>query len=127
MAVIGAEEWIKQAGRAAAARTVPGLSVTISTSIEKSPAGKVAWTETFDGSDVTVEAGATKGADVVLTAKFVDFVRLLDGEVTAAAHFMQGRLKMSGDMSRWLEMLPVWDSESATSARKTLGEATDRT
>jgi len=126
MAVIGSDEWIEQAGHAAAARSVDGLSVTISTAIEKSPAGKVAWTETFDGADVTVEAGATKGADVVLTAKFVDFVRLLDGEVTAAAHFMQGRLKMSGDMSKWLEMLPLWDSDVATAARKSLGEATDR-
>ncbi len=126
MAVIGSDEWIEQAAHAAAARSVAGLSVTVSTAIEKSPAGKVAWTETFAGSDVTVETGATKGADVVLTAKFVDFVRLLDGEVTAAAHFMQGRLKMSGDMSKWLEMLPLWDSDVATAARKSLGEATDR-
>jgi putative sterol carrier protein len=126
MTIIGSDEWMVGLESVAAASAVSDLSATVSVTIEQTPAGKVAWTEHYGGGTGSVSPGASKGADVVLEAKFGDFVHLLDGEASAAALFMQGRLKMSGDMASWLVLLPVLDSERVVAARTALAAITDR-
>ncbi len=126
MAMIGSDEWMVGLQSVVAVSAVADLSATVSVTIEQTPAGKVAWTEHYDGGTGSVSPGAAKGADVVLEAKFGDFISLLDGEVSAAALFMQGRLKMSGDMVSWLLLLPVLDTDRVLSARERLAALTDR-
>lgn len=124
MAVVGSDEWLDEAG----ACVVPlPTDTTVSMTVEGSPvAKKVSWHEVHADGVVTLGSGTLKGADLVLSAKWADWWRLLDGEASAAAQFMRGRLKMSGDATRWLEILPSLDAPDAIDARRRLAELTDR-
>ena len=127
MAVIGSDEWLSELVTAAAeVRTTQDASGSIAVTVEASPVGKIGWTETVEhGITVSATSPATKGADVVLTAKFAEFVAMLEGESNPAVMFMQGRLKLSGDMGLFLKLLPAMLTEEATAARAQLAAATD--
>ena len=104
MPALASPEWLEGAASSVIALSEP-CSVTVT--IEGSPvAKKVSWHEVHTGDGVELAEGTLKGADLVLTAKWKDWTRLLDGEVSAAAHFMQGRLKVAGDDALWLRILP---------------------
>ena len=124
MSALGSPEWLA----AAAAVTVPlPEACAITVTIEGSPvAKKVSWHELHTGDGVELFEGTKRGSDLVLTAKWKDWTRLLDGEVSAAVHFMQGRLKAAGDDALWLRILPGLDAPDAVAARARLAELTDR-
>lgn len=124
MPALASPEWLEGAASSAVALSEP-CSVTVT--IEGSPvAKKVSWHEVHTGDGVELAEGTLKGADLVLTAKWKDWTRLLDGEVSAAAHFMQGRLKVAGDDALWLRILPELDAAEAQAARARLAALTDR-
>lgn len=128
MAAIGSEEWLAELVRSAAGMpATPGVEARIATTVEKTPAGKVGWTETLvDGVTVSAEPTADKSADIVLTAQFDELVSMYEGTTDPAVLFMQGRLKLSGDMGVFLELLPALTSPEAAAARAGLAERTDR-
>lgn len=124
MPALASPEWLEGAASSVIALSEP-CSVTVT--IEGSPvAKKVSWHEVHTGDGVELAEGTLKGADLVLTAKWKDWTRLLDGEVSAAAHFMQGRLKVAGDDALWLRILPELDAAEAQAARARLAALTDR-
>lgn len=124
MPALASPEWLEGAASSAIALSEP-CSVTVT--IEGSPvAKKVSWHEVHTGHGVELAHGTLKGADLVLTAKWKDWTRLLDGAVSAAAHFMQGRLKVAGDDALWLRILPELDAAEAQAARARLAALTDR-
>ena len=124
MAALGSPEWLADAAPVVVALSEP-CSVTVT--IEGSPvAKKVSWHEVHTADGVELGAGTLRGSDLVLTAKWKDWTRLLDGEVSVAAHFMQGRLKAAGDDALWLRLLPELDGPAAGAARARLAELTDR-
>jgi len=88
--------------------TAGSATGTITLQTEGGPDGKVAVTfQLQDGTVVSASAGATKGADIELTAAYSLAADLFCHRADPAVAFMQGSLKMSGDMSMWLEVLPA--------------------
>lgn len=128
MAEIASDEWLEALVKASAATPpTPGVVGSVSFTVENSPAGKVGWTETIeDGITVGAAAPASKGADIALIAKFPELVEMLDGASNPAVMFMQGRLKLTGDMGMFMSMLPAMMSDAAASGRAELAKATDR-
>lgn len=125
MAAIGSDEWLTLLVGAAVpvdAEVTGKVSVTI----ERSPSGKVGWTELYDsGVLVATTAPAEKGADIALIAKFDEFVAMLEGASDPAVLFMQGRLKLTGDMGMFMKMLPGLLTDDAAAGRAELASATD--
>ena len=71
------------------------------------PDGKTATTfDLRDGVVVAATPGATKGADIELSAPYALVADLFCHRADPAVAFMQGGLKMSGDMAMWLDVLP---------------------
>ena len=74
--------------------------------IDGGPDGKISLTlELAEGLIVSAYIGSGRGRDLELNELAVElFLRRAD----PAAEYMKGRLKMSGDMALWLDLLPAW-------------------
>ncbi|MEC7827336.1 MAG: SCP2 sterol-binding domain-containing protein [Actinomycetota bacterium] len=87
---------------------VSGLVVA---KIDGTPEGKVAISVEFsDGVITNAYLGSARGRDLELTMPYELATQLFCRQADPAAEYMKGRLKMSGDMSMWLELLPVWQA-----------------
>lgn len=106
----------------------PSLGSTtgkIAIKIEGGPDGKTCHVISLeDGQVVGAELAPAKGTDIELIAPYELAADLFRGAVDPAAEYMRGRLKMSGDMILWLEVLPLISSADAVSARADVGAAT---
>jgi len=57
------------------------------------------WTATLADGEATLEEGETASPNVTLAMDAQDFVAMSSGELNAVSAFMQGKIKISGDMS----------------------------
>ncbi len=85
------------------------VSGTVVMKTSGGPDGKVAVSLSFEAGVLTsASAGATRGADLTLEAPWQLAADVVCGDADPARHYMAGDLKVSGDMSLWLELLPAW-------------------
>ncbi len=57
------------------------------------------WTATLADGKLTLEEGETASPNVTLAMAADDFVAMSSGEINPVSAFMQGKIKISGDMS----------------------------
>ena len=77
--------------------------------IDGGPDGKISLTlELADGLIVSAYIGSGRGRDLELSLPYELAVELFLRRADPAAEYMKGRLKMSGDMALWLDLLPAW-------------------
>ena len=77
--------------------------------IDDAPEGKIALTlELAEGLIVSAYIGSGRGRDLELKVPYELAVELFLRRADPAAEYMKGRLKMSGDMALWLDLLPAW-------------------
>ena len=57
------------------------------------------WTLTLADGEAKLEEGETTSPDMTLAMDAQDFVAMSNGELNAMAAFVQGRIRVSGDMS----------------------------
>ena len=57
------------------------------------------WTLTLADGEAKLEEGEATSPSVTLSMAAQDFVAMTSGELNAVAAFMQGKIKVSGDMS----------------------------
>lgn len=67
----------------------------------------VSWVTLREGAIASVDEVPATEADLSLAAPRPLAEQLLNGEVDPAVAYMQGRLKMAGDMKLWLALLPT--------------------
>ena len=89
--------------------------------------GEVAWTLSFvDGRIVEATFGRDDdAADCTFLVTPSDAVPLATGELDLHAGFMQGRIKMVGDMGRFMAVLPCTQSEEFRALLAEVAAATD--
>ena len=95
-------EWIDAVDRAAAGsdearRASIGASLTIQQRVQH-PNGDVAWHVRFDDGEVRVRPGEAPDADVTFEQDRTTAVCVATGELSAQAAFMDGRLRVRGDV-----------------------------
>jgi putative sterol carrier protein len=79
-----------------------GMEATILFDISGKDAG--VWTVEVHDGEVTVEEGKVGSPEVTVEASSEDLVALIKGDLNPMAAFMQGRLKVKGDMSVAMKM-----------------------
>jgi putative sterol carrier protein len=76
---------------------IAGINAVILFDLSGEEGGK--WTATLADGEVKVEEGETASPSMTLSMDAQDLVAMSNGELNAVAAFMQGRIKISGDMS----------------------------
>ncbi|HHS97013.1 MAG TPA: SCP2 sterol-binding domain-containing protein [Chloroflexi bacterium] len=79
------------------AERLKGFSGVVLFDLSGEEGGK--WTVTFSADGVKVEEGETASPDLTLSMDAQDLLALSNGKLNPVAAFMQGKLKVSGDMS----------------------------
>ena len=104
MAQYLSDEWLELASAALAedpalAAAAADLDLTIQYEVTGAPGGKRAYGIRFDHGSAAVEVGAHDDAPVSFTLDYDTAAAIAKGELSAQAAFMQGRLKLGGDVS----------------------------
>jgi hypothetical protein len=97
-------EWIDATARALAAddslRTaLADLSLTVEQVVTGGPDGTVRWHITVDRGDVTLRRGPAHDPDLSFTTNYDTAARVASGSLGAQRAFVEGRLRVGGDLS----------------------------
>jgi len=104
------DEWLEAATSALGELPeVEGASAVIDYVVAGSPAGKATIGVTVDnGRVVAMQSGKSTDPDLVISLKYDAALKILAGEMTSDAGFMNGALKVEGAHERWmLDLRPV--------------------
>jgi hypothetical protein len=106
------EEWLAGTKEMAAGQPErPGASARIQYVVTGAPGGEVRyWWDLRDGRLVEGGLGLLDDADVTFTQGYADAVLIQKGELDSGAAFMQGRVKVSGNMAKVMSLLPITSS-----------------
>ena len=97
----------------------PARRPACSTSSPTAPDGQ---TSSTTGSSRTAscsqsQLGRLDDAEVTLTTGYADAVKIQQGELDANAAFMQGKVKVTGNMAKVMSLLPITNSPEYKSSR----------
>jgi hypothetical protein len=106
---------------------VPGATARLQHVVTGAPDGEVAYTLALvDGRVVDATTGRDDtAADCTFLETHDDAARIASGELDLHAAFMQGRVKMSGDMGRFMAVLDCTQGEPYRAALAQVAAATD--
>ncbi len=98
------DEWIERAGRELAADTklaesASDADLTIQYEVAGAPGGKRAYALRFDHGTVGLEPGPHPDAPVSFALDYDTAAAIARGDLSAQAAFMQGVLKLGGDVT----------------------------
>ena len=71
-----------------------------------------AWYAAIEGGKIAVASGASSNASMTLNCTAEDFRAMLSGELNGVSAFMQGRIKIDGDMSLAMKLQSLLGSAS---------------
>ena len=103
------QEWL-DATRAMAADQPerPGASVRMNYQVTGSPDGDVNYYWVLEnGKIIESKRGHLDDSEVTLTTGYEDAVKIQKGELDANAAFMQGKVKVTGNMAKVMSLLPI--------------------
>lgn len=121
------EAWLDLQQRATAELPErPGATACIQYDLTGGPDGPATFHLVVeDGRIASAAGGAADEADFVLIMGWNDFVDSLRGDFDPTVGFMQGRVKVTGNIGRMLSVLPVTTSSEWKAALATVAEQTD--
>jgi predicted lipid carrier protein YhbT len=95
----------------------PGATATVGNVVSGTPAGEVRYAHAvLDGRLTEATLGDHPSADVTLTQTYADAVQIAQGALDGNVAFMQGRVKVVGDMGKVMALMPLTDSDEYRSA-----------
>jgi alkyl sulfatase BDS1-like metallo-beta-lactamase superfamily hydrolase len=97
----------------------PGASVRMNWVVTGGPDGDISYYWVLEnGKLLESKLGTLEDAEVTVTSTYDDSVKQIKGELDANAAFMQGRVKVTGNMAKLMSLLPLTNSPEY----KALGE-----
>jgi putative sterol carrier protein len=112
MAAFLSQEWLDlQHTLAADLPERPGATARLAVVVAGAPDGDVAYVQAIeDGRIVESTLGRDEAADVTLNETYADAVSIAKGDLDANAAFMQGRVKVVGNMGSLMAVMPLTQS-----------------
>ena len=91
-----------------ASPSAPGRRPGCSTWSPAAPDGDIDYYWVLEnGKIVESQLGKLEDAEVTLTTGYADAVKIQKGELDANAAFMQGKVKVTGNMAKVMSLLPI--------------------
>jgi putative sterol carrier protein len=106
------QEWLDEFVTLAADQpNRPGATVKIQYKATGGPAGDIDYYWVIDeGKILEAKLGTIDGPDFTMTSAYDDGAKIQRGELEATAAFMQGKMKVSGNMAKMMTLLPITNS-----------------
>jgi alkyl sulfatase BDS1-like metallo-beta-lactamase superfamily hydrolase len=103
------QEWLDETRAMAADQALrPGASVRMNYVVTGGPDGDVAYYWILENGKLLESAlGSLDDGEVTLTTGWDDSVRIAKGELDTNAAFMQGKVKVTGNMAKLMSLLPL--------------------
>ncbi|HEY9556258.1 MAG TPA: SCP2 sterol-binding domain-containing protein [Acidimicrobiales bacterium] len=127
MAKYLSQEWLDlQRELAADLPERPGATAVVQYVVSGTPDGDVSFAHRFvDGRLVGSTLGTDADADVTLLETYADSLQIAQGDLDANAAFMQGRVKVTGDMGKLMSLMPLTQSDDYKELTGQLAERTE--
>jgi putative sterol carrier protein len=104
----------------------PGASVRMQQVITGGPEGDITYyTVIENGKTKEQTLGEDPDAEVTLTNSYEDAVRIMKGELDANAAFMQGKVKVTGNMAKMMSLMPLTSKPEYKQIQEKLRAATE--
>lgn len=104
----------------------PGATARVQYVISGTPEGEVRYTQVVvDGRLTEATLGDDPDAEVTLTQTHADAVEIAQGALDGNAAFMQGRVKVVGNMGKVMALMPLTHSDEYRAALAEVSARTD--
>jgi putative sterol carrier protein len=106
------QEWLDEVTKMAEGQPErPGASAKMQYVVTGGPEGDIKYYWVLEnGKLLENKIGETSDADFTLTLTYDDSVKVQQGELDANAAFMQGRMKVTGNMGKLMQLMPLTNS-----------------
>jgi putative sterol carrier protein len=103
------QEWLDESTQLAKSQPVrPGATARLQYVITGGPEGDISYYWIVkDGQLEENRLGTLEDAEVTLTETNADAMRMQKGELDSNTAFMQGKIKVTGDVSKLMALLPI--------------------
>jgi alkyl sulfatase BDS1-like metallo-beta-lactamase superfamily hydrolase len=127
MAKYLSQEWMDESRKLAEDQPVrPGATARIQYAVTGGPDGDIKYYWALeDGKLLDSQLGDIDDSDFVLTMSFDDSVKVQKGELDPNAAFMQGRMKVSGNMAKLMSLLPLTNSPEYRALQEQIRDITE--
>jgi putative sterol carrier protein len=127
MAKYLSQEWLdmgKELGQEFPER--PGATAIMQFVTTGTPEGDVTYHQVLEnGKILESKLGDNANADFTITSTYEDAVKIQKGELDANAAFMQGRMKVTGNMGKLMSLMPLTQSPEYKAIQAKVAEKTD--
>jgi putative sterol carrier protein len=104
----------------------PGATARMQYVVTGAPEGDVKYFTVIDnGKIVENTLGSDDQAEFTLTTTYDDSVKILKGELDANAAFMQGRMKVTGNMGKLMSLMPLTQSPEYKDIQSKVADQTE--
>lgn len=121
------QEWLDQTREMAQGQPErPGASARMQYVVTGGPEGDVKYYWVLEnGHLLESELGELPDAEVTLTQSYDDAMKIQKGELDPNAAFMQGRVKVTGNMGKLMALLPITSSQEYKQLQSEIGAITE--
>jgi putative sterol carrier protein len=104
----------------------PGATARMQYNVTGGPEGDVKYFQVIEnGKMVESKLGEDPDAEFTLSLTYDDSVKVQKGELDANAAFMQGRMKVTGNMGKLMSLMPLTQSPEYKAIQDKIQEVTE--
>jgi putative sterol carrier protein len=121
------QEWMDESKKLAADQPErPGASARMQYIVTGGPDGDVHYYWILENGKILESTlGDLPDAEVTMTQTYEDAQKIQKGELDANAAFMQGRVKVTGNMAKLMALLPLTNAPEYKELQEQIGAITD--
>jgi alkyl sulfatase BDS1-like metallo-beta-lactamase superfamily hydrolase len=121
------QEWLDETRSMASSQPErPGASARMQYVVSGGPDGDIKYYWILEnGKLLESSLGEVDDADFTMTLTYADSVKIQQGELDANAAFMQGRMKVAGNMAKLMQLMPLTNSPEYKSLQDEIRHITD--
>ena len=121
------QEWLDEARKLAESQPErPGASARMQYVVTGGPDGDIKYYWVLEnGKLLESQLGEMPDPEVTLTQSYEDALKIQKGELDANAAFMQGRVKVTGNMAKLMSLLPLTNAPEYKALQEQIQGITD--